>query len=376
MRPAVSLAEIVRQAGPELERTRPLSREQRAALCAIVRCRTPALGGHLYGCPQCGHRHLVWHSCRNRHCPRCQSQASHRWLEQRRREVLPVPYFHVVFTVPESLNAFALADPRTFYDVLFRATSRTLLDLAADPRRLGLRIGLIAVLHTWGQTLTLHPHIHCVVPAAGIAQATGRFAVARRRNFFLPVRVLSRYFRRLFLQMLGEALRTDDELRLRTGHLDRAGLFQTARAAEWVVYAKAPFAGPEQVLAYLARYTHRIAISEHRILDFDGQTVRFRWKDYRDANRQKQMQLPASEFLRRFLLHVLPRRFVRIRHYGILGNRCRALRLSTARAQLHVPAVTPTPSAPAPAVIPCPACGAPLVFIELCRPSPEGIDSS
>jgi len=251
VRPAVSLAEIVRQAGPELERTRPLSREQRAALCAIVRCRTAALGGHLYGCPQCGRRHLVWHSCRNRHCPRCQSQASHRWLEQRRREVLPVPYFHVVFTVPESLNAFALADPRTFYDVLFRATSRTLLDLAADPRRLGLRIGLIAVLHTWGQTLTLHPHIHCVVPAAGIAQATGRFAVARRRNFFLPVRVLSRYFRRLFLQMLGEALRTNDELRQRTAHLDCAGLFQTARAAEWVVYAKAPFAGPEQVLAYL-----------------------------------------------------------------------------------------------------------------------------
>ena|SRR5581483_352837 len=326
MRPTILLAEIVRQAGPELERARPLSREQRAALRAIVRCRTQALGGHLYGCQQCGHRHLVWHSCRNRHCPRCQSQASRRWLEQRRREVLPVPYFHVVFTVPGSLNGFALADPRTFYDVLFRATSHTLLDLAADPRRLGLRIGLIGVLHTWGQTLTLHPHIHCVVPAAGISCATGRFAVARRKNFLLPVRVLSRYFRRLFLEMLGEALRRSDELRQRTAHLDRPGLFQQARATDWIVYAKAPFAGPDQVLAYLARYTHRIAISEHRLLSFDGNTVRFRWKDYRDGSRQKQMQLTASEFLRRFLLHVLPRRFVRIRHCGLLGNRCRTAR--------------------------------------------------
>ncbi len=376
MRPAVSLAEIVRHAGPQLERTRRLNRDQRSALRAIVRCRTAALGGHLYGCVQCGHRHLVWHSCRNRHCPRCQSQASHRWLEQRRRELLPVPYFHVVFTVPDSLNAFVLADSRSFYDVLFRATSRTLLDLAADARRLALRIGLIAVLHTWGQTLTLHPHIHCVVPAAGIARATGRFAVARRKKFFLPVRVLSRYFRRLFLEMLSQALRDNDQLAQRTAHLDRTALFHTARAAEWVVYAKAPFAGPDQVLAYLARYTHRVAISEHRLLSFDGNTVGFRWKDYRDGNRQKVMELQASEFLRRFLTHVLPRRFVRIRHYGLLANRCRTAQLSAARRQLHAPPSARSTSTPDPPARLCSACGAPLVFIGEFSPDPKRIDSS
>jgi len=375
--PAISLAEIVRHVGPELEQNRPLTAAQRRALRAIVNCRTPSMGGHLDGCTRCGFRHLVWHSCRNRHCPRCQSEARQRWLEARKREILALPYFHVVFTVPEVLNAFALAAPRLFYDILFRAASESLLVIGRDPQRLGLQLGFLAVLHTWGQTLTLHPHLHCVVAGGGFSVGDKRFRAVPNEKFLLPVRVLSRFFRGRFLELLGQALRADDKLRARTAHVDVIALLMQARAVEWVVYAKPPFGGPAQVLAYLARYTHRIAISEHRLIAFDGQSVRFHYKDYRDHNRQKVMTLDAVEFLRRFLLHVLPDRFVRIRHYGFLGNRVRAQSLSRAREQLpSFPSIAAAPNATPPTRV-CPRCGsAPLITIETYPRRPYAIDSS
>lgn len=375
--PAISLAEIVRQIGPQLDRDRPLTAAQRRVLRAIVDCRTPAMGGHLDGCPQCGFRHLVWHSCRNRHCPRCQSEARRRWLEARKRELLALPYFHVVFTVPEVLNSFALAAPRLFYDILFRAASETLLVIGRDRRRLGLQLGFLAVLHTWGQTLTLHPHLHCVVPGGGFPVGDGRFRAVPHEKFLLPVRVLSRLFRRRLLELLSQALRQHEELRARTAHLDVLALIMRARATEWVVYAKPPFGGPAQVLAYLARYTHRIAISEHRLMAFDGGSVRFHYKDYRDHNRQKVMTLDAGEFLRRFLLHVLPDRFVRIRHYGFLGNRVRARNLSNARAQLPSHSCVASPQNNVPPARLCPRCtSAPLIIIEHYPRRPHAIDSS
>lgn len=315
MSSGVSLGEIVRRIGPRYEQNHRLTRPQRRALRAIALCRTPTLGGHLDQCSHCGFRRMVWHSCRNRHCPRCQAEARKRWLEERKRELLPVPYFHVVFTVPDSLNAFALAGPRQFYDLLFAAVRETLLVIASDPKHLGARIGALAVLHTWGQTLTLHPHVHCVVPAGGFSLDGRRWMRARHKNFFLPVRVLGRYFRRRFLEMLRQTLREDDAFRSRVDH--PADLLSRATRNEWVIYAKRPFGGPEQVLNYLAAYTHRIAISERRIVSFDGVRVAFRYKDYGDADREKVMDLDADEFLRRYLLHVLPERFVRIRHFRL-----------------------------------------------------------
>lgn len=382
MRPTISFAEIVRQVGPQLEAVRPLTARQRRVLRAIANCQTPALGGHLFGCTECDYCKVAWNSCRDRHCPRCQFQASRRWLEQRQRELLPVPYFHVVFTIPDLLNPFAVADPRRFYGILFRAVSKTLLLIGRDRQHLGSELGFLTILHTWGQTVTLHPHIHCVVPGGGFSIRDGRFTVVRRKNFLLSVKVLSRYFRSCFLDLLGQALRQSASFRERTGHLDRPLLFMRARASKWVVYAKAPFGGPAQVLAYLARYTHRIAISEHRLLAFDGNTVRLSYKDYRDHNRQKTLQLDACEFLRRFMLHVLPDRFVRIRYFGFLGNRFRARNLSRARQQLaevSAQALLPThvpQSLDEPKLI-CPACGAsPLVIRETYPPSPVPFDSS
>jgi hypothetical protein len=381
MRPAISLGEIVRQVGPQLEASRPLTSSQRRVLRAIVRCQTPALGGHLYGCTECDFCKVAWNSCRDRHCPRCQYQASRRWLEDRQRELLPVPYFHVVFTIPEHLNAFALADPQRFYGILFRAVRQTLLVIGRDPRHLGIQLGFLAVLHTWGQTLTLHPHLHCVVPGGGFSVEDGSFAVVPTNKFLLPVDVLSAYFKNCFLRLLGHALHRSASFRERTGHLDRAALFVQARAAHWVVFAKAPFGGPAQVLSYLARYTHRIAISEHRLLAFNGNTVRFSYKDYRDHNRQKTLELDACEFLRRFTLHILPDRFVRIRYYGFLGNRRRAENLAEARRQLaqtSAQALLPTASAqPSSPPLLCPNCGAPTLIIrETYSPTPSPFDSS
>ena len=369
MASGVSLGEIVRRIGPRYEQSHRLTRPQRRALRAISLCRTPALGGHLDQCTHCGFRHMVWHSCRNRHCPRCQAQARKRWLEERKSELLPVPYFHIVFTVPESLNAFALAGPRQFYDMLFAAVRETLLVIAADPKHLGAKIGALAVLHTWGQTLTLHPHVHCVIPAGGFSPDGRRWLRARRKNFFLPVRVLSRYFRRRFLDRLRQALRADTAFRSRVEHAEE--LLSRASVHQWIVYAKQPFGGPEQVLSYLAAYTHRIAISEHRILGFDGQRVRFSYKDYRDGNREKVMDLEADEFLRRYLLHVLPERFVRIRYFGFLASRVRSHTLALVREQLAPlrpqsdgPASEQDSSAPK-----CPSCGiGSMIIIEHVAP--------
>ena len=378
MSSGVSLGEIVRRIGPRYEKGHRLTRPQRRALRAISLCRTPALGGHLDECTHCGYRHMVWHSCRNRHCPRCQAEARKQWLEQRKSELLPVPYFHVVFTVPDSLNAFALAGPRQFYDILFAAVRETLLVIAGDPRHLGARIGALAVLHTWGQTLTLHPHIHCVIPAGGFSLDGRRWLGARRKNFFLPVRVLGRYFRRRFLEMLRQTLRDDTAFRSRVEHLE--DLLVHATSKEWIVYAKRPFGGPEQVLGYLAAYTHRIAISERRLVSFNGDRVRFLYKDYRDGEREKVMELDADEFLHRYLLHVLPERFVRIRYFGFLANRVRTRSLALAREQLGEagpPAVEPEP-APDSSPPRCPQCQiGSMITVETIAPqSVETIDSS
>jgi hypothetical protein len=385
VRPAISLGEIVRQVGPQLEASRPLTAPQRRVLRAIAKCQTPALGGHLYGCTQCDYCKVAWNSCRDRHCPRCQFQASRRWLDERQRELLPIPYFHVVFTIPDLLNPFALADPGRFYDILFRAASQTLLVIGRDPRHLGVVLGFLAVLHTWGQTLPLHPHLHCVVPGGGFSILDGRFIVVPDKKWLLSVDVLASYFRNCFLDLLGRALRESTSFRERTAHLDRPDLFMKARATKWVVFAKAPFGGPAQVLAYLARYTHRIAISEHRLLAFDGNTVRFSYKDYHDHGRKKILELDASEFLRRFLLHVLPDRFVRIRYYGFLGNRVRAGNLSRIRRQLgqaSAQALLPTAArlssvtTPSP-LLACPRCGAaPLIVLECYPTAPAPFDSS
>jgi hypothetical protein len=324
-----------------------LSTAQRRVMTAIVQCRTAALGGHVEQCDACGHQRVWYNSCRNRHCPKCQSLARAQWLEQRRCELLPTPYFHVVFTLPEEIGEIACQNKAVVYGILFRAAAETLRTIGADPKHLGAELGFFAVLHTWGQVLLHHPHLHCVVAGGGLSTDGSRW-IACRRNFFLPVRVLARLFRRLFLEYLEKAFDADKlsffgalaSLRDRRGfqrHL------RPARKSKWVVYAKPPFAGPEQVLAYVARYTHRVAISNDRLIGIEEGKVRFRWKDYRNGNRLKTMALTADEFIRRFLLHVLPGGFQRIRYYGFLGNRWRQEKLARCRQLLAMP--PPEPSA-------------------------------
>ncbi len=315
-----------------------LSSAQRRAISAIERCRTAALGGHVERCDGCGHQRVAYNSCRNRNCPKCQGLARARWLEERQAELLDTPYFHVVFTLPDEIAAIAFQNKPAVYDILFRAAAETLRTIAADPRHLGAEIGFLAVLHSWGQNLSHHPHLHCLVPGGGIAPDGGSW-IACRPGFFLPVRVLSRLFRRLFLHHLETAFATG-ALRFFAAqrHLHEPAAFRRhlapVRDTEWVVYAKRPFAGPRQVLDYVGRYTHRIAISNNRLLAIDGGEVRFRWKDYRHGNQQKTMTLDAREFMRRFLIHVLPDRFQRIRYYGFLGNRHRARKLALCRELL------------------------------------------
>ncbi len=328
-----------------------LSREQRKALRNLRDCRTAALGGHVQQCDRCGHRIILYNSCRNRHCNKCQATARARWLEQRQAELLRVPYFHVVFTLPQQIARLALQNPKQIYTILFRAASETLLTIAADPRHLGASIGFLAVLHTWGQNLHLHPHLHCVVPGGGISPDGSRW-IACRRRFFLPVRVLSRLFRKKFLKSLRSASRKGD-LRL-SGELAslkepaafRALCHQLARIA-WVVYAKPPFGGPQRVLKYLARYTHRVAISNHRLQSLKDGRVSFQAKDYANRGRTKTLTLDAVEFLRRFLLHVLPSGFVRIRQFGFLSNRVRQHKLELCRVLLGArqPALIDSPTA-------------------------------
>jgi hypothetical protein len=318
---------------------------QRRVMTAIELCRTAALGGHVEQCDQCGHHRISFNSCRDRHCPKCQSLARAQWLDDRRAELLATQYFHVVLTLPEEIAAIAYQNKAPVYGILFHAAAETLLTIAADPKHLGAEIGFFAVLHTWGQNLLHHPHLHCVVAGGGLSPDGTRW-ISCRPGFFLPVRVLSRLFRRLFLEHLQTAFDAGElqffstlaPLRERCAFLR---YLAPLRQAQWVIYAKPPFAGSEQVLEYVGRYTHRVAISNDRLLDIADGTVRFRWKDYRDRNRQKAMTVSADEFIRRFLLHVLPANFHRIRYYGFLGNRHRAQKLARCRELLGMPATEP-----------------------------------
>jgi Putative transposase/Transposase zinc-binding domain len=324
-----------------------LSTAQRRVMTAIELCRTAALGGHVEQCDQCGHQRISYCSCRNRHCPKCQSLARAQWLDDRRAELLSTQYFHVVLTLPEGIANIAYQNKAVVYGILFRAASETLQTIAADPKHLGAEIGFFAVLHTWGQNLLHHPHLHCVVTGGGLAPDGNRW-IACRPGFFLPVRVLSRFFRGRFLIHLqkafdAEKLRFFSSLEpLRERRAFRRYI-SPLRQAPWVVYAKPPFAGPEQVLEYVGRYTHRVAISNNRLRDINDGNVCFTWKDYRHHDQLKVMTLSADEFIRRFLLHVLPEGFHRIRYYGLLGNRCRAEKLACCRWLLGM-----TPSEPAP----------------------------
>jgi Putative transposase/Transposase zinc-binding domain len=341
-RPQLEVADIFRRYGEVYRQQHgaSLSTAQRRVMNAIEVCRTAALGGHVEQCDQCGHQRNAYNSCGNRHCPKCQSLARAEWIEKRQSELLDCPYFHVVFTVPEQIAAIAFQNKEVVYAILFRAAAETLRTIAADPKHLGAEIGFFAVLHTWGQALLHHPHLHCVVPGGGLSFDSSRW-VSCRPGFFLPVRVLSRLFRRLFLEALVRAFDTGklnffSSLEALRNRADFLCHLAPTRQTEWVVYAKAPFAGPEQVLDYVGRYTHRVAISNHRLIDMENGQIRFLWKDYRDQN-QKTMALPADEFIRRFLIHVLPARFQRIRYYGFLGNRYREEKLALCRHLLNMP---------------------------------------
>lgn len=354
LRPQVELGAVVRRYGPAYRSAHHhhLSPSQRRVMSAIERCRTAALGGHVEQCERCSHQHIAYNSCRNRHCPKCQSLASAHWREARRADLLPVPYFHVVFTLPAALAALTSQNKVVVYSLLFRVVAETLRTIAADPKHLGAEIGFIAVLHTWGQTLLYHPHVHCIVPGGGLTP-DGQHWVACRAGFFLPVRILSRFFRARFLALLQEAFA---QRRLQffstlapLADAERFDAYLTPlRRTEWVVYAKPPFGGPHQVLDYLGRYTHRVAIANHRLVSLEHHTVSFRWRDYRHQNKQKLLTLSADEFLRRFLLHVLPQGFQRIRHYGFLGNRCRVTKLAQCRRLCALPSLSPRVSPPQP----------------------------
>jgi len=340
------VADVLRTHGDDfLDRwEHALSRPQRKALDDIRACRTAALGGHLDQCDRCGHCAISYNSCRNRSCPKCQAMARALWLTERQAELLPVEYFHVVFTLPQQIASLALQNARGIYGILFRAVSETLLTIAADPKHLGAAIGFLAVLHTWGQNLYLHPHIHCVVPGGGISHDNSRWIPCRkyRKPFFLPVQVLSAFFRQRFLIHLRRAfqkgkLQFHGELAPLAQLAAFEALCQRAGDVKWVVYAKRPFGGPEQVLKYLARYTHRVAISNQRLRSLEDGRVTFEWKDYAAGSQTKTMTLDAVEFIRRFLLHVLPSGFVHIRHFGFLANRNRKEKLALCRSLQAAP---------------------------------------
>lgn len=375
----VEVADIVRrfEARAVQRHGAALSFEQRRALRDIAACRTAVMGGHVQNCADCGHRQIAYNSCRNRHCPKCQAAARAEWLAAREQELLPVPYFHVVFTLPPEFNELALQNPRAVYGLLFRAASQTLLQVARNPDRLGAKIGFLAVLHTWGQNLMHHPHLHCVVPGGGLSPDRQRWVPCRRsrqrrREFFLPVRILSRVFRGKFIAGLKTLFRSDNlkcfgQLKPLAHTVAFEQLLNQSVRRDWVVYAKRPFGGPQQVLKYLARYTHRVAISNQRLLKIDNERVAFHYKDYADQSRTKVLSLEGTEFLRRFLMHVLPRGFVRIRHYGFLANRDRGEHLALCRKLLGVSESAsqdgPASDVPQQAdasgselVLPCPVC--------------------
>jgi hypothetical protein len=377
-RPALEVADIFRDHGAAWRAANAghVSLGQLQVMSAIERCRTAALGGHVEQCEDCAHTRIAYNSCRNRHCPKCQGAAARDWLAEREAELLPVGYFHLVFTLPGPIADIGYHNKRVIYDLLFKASREAMLTVAADPKHLGARIAITAVLHTWGSAMTHHPHVHMIVPGGGLAADRSRWISCRPR-FLLSVRVLSRLFRRLFLQLLLAAY-AKGRLRFFAAHRALAdatafgAYLEPLRKAEWVVYAKEPFAGPEAVLAYLSRYTHRVAIANRRLVKADESGIAFKYKDYRidGPGRYKTMTLPTHEFIRRFLMHVLPKGFHRIRHYGLFANGNRAANLAHARELLHV-AFPPTPSetvatadASEPRVEPCPLCGGRMLVIE------------
>ena len=363
-RPPCEVADIVRIHGKQFVQQygAVLHSGHRRVLRALENCRTSVLGGHIQACDRCGHRVISYNSCRNRHCPKCQGAARQKWLAERAAELLPVPYFHVVFTLPQRLAPLTLQNQRLLYGLLFRAAAETLLEVAADPRHLGAQIGVLAVLHTWGQNLQHHPHLHCVVPGGGLSPDHAEW-VRCRNNFFLPVKVLSRVFRGKFLAYLRTAFRQGRlQFHGRLAALWHPSCFSAllgqARGSEWVVYAKPPFGGPQHVLRYLSRYTHRVAISNHRLVSITKGQVTFRWRDYAHGNKKRKRTLPACEFLRRFCLHVLPPGLVRIRHFGFLANRLRNTLLPVCRELLSVLRITLScdVSRSAEPLPPCPSC--------------------
>jgi hypothetical protein len=379
--PKLEVADIFRRHGEAWRAANAghVSLPQRRVMTAIEICRTAALGGHVERCEDCAHTRIAYNSCRNRHCPKCQWRAAERWLAARQADLLPAPYYHVVFTLPAEVGAIAYQNKAAVYGLLFKVAARSLTTIAADPKHLGAKIGLTAVLHTWGQNLDHHPHVHCIVPGGGVSPDGQRW-ISCRQGFFLPVRVLSRLFRRLFLEGL-TALFDAGQLQFFNDlatFSDRA-VFLSRLAPlhkrEWVVYAKRPFAGPEQVLAYLARYTHRVAIGNGRLIEVTDEHVSFRWKDYRENGRagHKVMRLAASEFIRRFLLHVLPDGFCRIRHYGLFANGHRADKLALCRRLLDTPKIstnstdckqTDANEHQATEPPPCPCCGGRMKLVE------------
>ncbi|ABQ31543.1 IS91 family transposase [Acidiphilium cryptum] len=371
---SLEVADIFRVAGPAYRASHAgqLSLHQLKVMSAIENCRTVALGGHVEACEDCGHRRIAYNSCRNRHCPKCQGAAARTWLAAREADLLPVGYFHVVFTVPAAIADIAFHNKAAVYDLLFHAAAKTMLTIAADPRHLGARIGITAVLHTWGSALTHHPHVHMIVPGGGISLDGERW-ISSRPAFLVPVRVLGKLFRRLFITGL-IALHDQGRLAFFGGLAplaDRRTFLRhlsPVRSKRWVVYAKPPFSGPAAVLAYLSRYTHRIAISNRRLLAFDEASVIFRYKDYRrdGADRHQAMTLAADEFIRRFLIHVLPRGFHRIRHYGLLSATARKPNLARTRELLAAapPSNNDEPDKPRDVRPPCPCCGGHMVIVE------------
>ncbi|MCB9877502.1 MAG: IS91 family transposase [Planctomycetes bacterium] len=362
-RATFEVADVIDRFSEQLLAEAPVSLDQKRVMHALTACRTAQLGGHVEACDHCDYRRIAYNSCRNRHCPKCQGTRQAKWLDDRAKDLLPVEYFHVVFTVPEEIAAIVLQNKRVLYGILFRASSETLQTIAADERHLGAEIGFVSVLHTWSQDLRHHPHVHCVVPGGGLS-ADGSW-VACRPGFFLPVRVLSKMYRGRFVALLRAAFECGElgfhgKLAALRDPDCFAQCLDRAMATPWVVYSKAPFGGPEQVLKYLARYTHRVAIGNSRILGIDDASVTFRVRDRAQDGRHRTMTLPGVEFLRRFLLHVLPKGLQRIRHYGLLANRRRAINLALARLQVGaampisaVVGVTPFE----PFDVSCPACG-------------------
>ena len=375
--PPVEVADIIRAASAAFfDGSQWLTWFQVKVLTAILYCRTAALGGHVDSCSHCGYQAISYNSCRNRHCPKCQTNARDRWLAARCRDLLPAPYVHVVFTLPHQLAPLALQNKREIYSLLFRASAETLLQVAADPKHLGAEIGFFSILHTWNQQLLHHPHVHCVVPAGGLSPDHCRWIPAAN-NFFLPVKVLSRVFRGKFVEGL-RTLRAANQLgfhgRLKTLRSPKAfsAMLRSLFRTDWVVYSKRPFRSAEHALHYLGCYTHRVAISNHRLVSLHDGRVTFRWRDSAHKNKKRIMSLTVEEFLRRFLLHVLPRRFVRIRYFGFFAHRRRAasvplcFELLTTTSSLSIPTCAPAPSRP---MWPCPKCGAPMVLLKRLTPA-------